>query len=250
MELNKKVVYTTLLSIPLAISVAVNSIPKKDIGDMQEVVIKENKELEELEEKYESIKKEIKDIEAKTDNIIAFYHTKILNERDIDKYNKQFEINRSASINRTNLYNLDLRMNSNLTSQQIDIILKGTSMEGLGESFIKAEKTYGVNALFLTTLAMHESDSGRSRIARDKKNLFGYGAYDETPYESAVTFKTYEAGILRVARHIAEEYINPKGKYFSGYTIKDVNNRYASDKEWHNKIIRIMEKNYNKILRN
>ena len=59
-------------------------------------------------------------------------------------------------------------------------------------------------------MAIHESGWGSSKIAKDKKNLFGFGAYDRSPYDSAVTFATYEEGIETVAKYLVKNYINEK----------------------------------------
>ena len=38
---------------------------------------------------------------------------------------------------------------------------------------------------FIASIAIHESAWGTSQIAQEKHNLFGYGSYDQTPYESS-----------------------------------------------------------------
>ncbi len=47
------------------------------------------------------------------------------------------------------------------------------------------KKKYNINGIFLASIAIHESGWGTSQIANDKNNLFGYGSYDATPYESS-----------------------------------------------------------------
>ncbi|WP_353893501.1 glucosaminidase domain-containing protein [Proteinivorax hydrogeniformans] len=140
--------------------------------------------------------------------------------------------------------NLNLTNRSAITAYEIDnFILKGTPLEGLGSAFIQAEIEHGVNAFFLLALAVHESGWGRSDIARDKNNLFGYGAYDKNPYKYARAFSTKEEGIDTVARHLARNYLTPGARYYSGgFTLKHVNNRYASDPHWHLKIARSMDR--------
>ena len=60
-------------------------------------------------------------------------------------------------------------------------------------------------------MAIHESAWGTSQIANDKKNLFGYGSYDATPYESSYEFTDYKDGIELVAKVMVKYYINPVG---------------------------------------
>lgn len=130
----------------------------------------------------------------------------------------------------------DVRIRSNASAEAINAKLKGTAMEGLGSDFIKAEEKYGINAWFLTALAVHESAYGSSAIAKDKNNLFGYQAYDATPYESARKFISPGEGIDRVAANLANAYLKEDGTYFNGYSIDAINKRYATDGNWANAV--------------
>ena len=70
--------------------------------------------------------------------------------------------------------------------------------------FYNMEKKYNINGIFLASIAIHESGWGTSNIAKDKNNLFGYGAYDETPYESSLDFDSYADGIETVAKSLVK----------------------------------------------
>ena len=91
-----------------------------------------------------------------------------------------------------------------------------------------------------------------------KKNLFGYGSYDATPYESSYEFTDYKDGIELVAKVMVKYYINPVGTkiydnekalatYYNGPTIANVNIRYASDENWHEKVYNYMEMLYKRL---
>ena len=123
------------------------------------------------------------------------------------------------------------------------------------KAFYDAEQKYGINGVFLLSIAIHESNWGRSLIATNKFNLFGFGAYDSSPYESAVTFESYANGIDTVACWLASKYLNSagtvlnsgdvaSGTYFNGPTVSGVNTRYASDTEWANKVYNTMKNIY------
>lgn len=125
-------------------------------------------------------------------------------------------------------------------------------------AFYNAEKKYNINGIFLASIAIHESGWGTSQIANDKKNLFGYGSYDATPYESSFDFADYSEGIETVAKSLVKYYLNPSGTkiydgetaaawYYNGPTLKGVNTRYASDTEWHLKVFKYMETLYNRL---
>ncbi len=130
--------------------------------------------------------------------------------------------------------NSDLRVSSPMTANQIDKALQelAPAMRGLGSAFKEAEAKHRVNAEFLTALAIHESGRGTSRIAQDKRNLFGWGAYDATPYDSAWTFTSFAAGIDTVAGRIRALYFNS----WNLTTLKQMNTKYATDQAWHSKI--------------
>lgn len=124
--------------------------------------------------------------------------------------------------------------------------------------FYNVEKKYNINGIFLASMAIHESSWGTSQISQDKKNLFGYGSYDNTPYESSFEFETYAEGIETVAKSLVKYYLNPSGTkiydgetalawYYNGPTLAGVNTRYASDKDWHKKVFNYMEMLYKKL---
>ena len=120
------------------------------------------------------------------------------------------------------------------------------------------ENEYNINGIFVAAIGIHESAWGKSNIAKNKKNLFGYRAYDSSPYSSASTFNTYAEGIDLIARVLVKYYLNPKGTtiyngekaigtYYNGNTITAVNQKYASDSNWANKVYNYMEYLYKKI---
>lgn len=124
--------------------------------------------------------------------------------------------------------------------------------------FKEVEDKYNINGVFIAAIAIHESGWGKSAIAMDKKNLFGFRAYDETPYESALTYENYGEGIDKVAKWLVSNYLNPSGTtlktgevanglYYNGANVTGVNVRYASDENWSTKIFETMIYIYNSI---
>lgn len=119
------------------------------------------------------------------------------------------------------------------------------------EIFYEIEQKYNINGLFVAAIGIHESNWGTSVIATQKKNLFGYGSYDDSAYESSYTFESYEYGIELVAKVLVKYYLNEAGTeifdnevavatYYNGPTIAGVNVRYASDVNWSTRIYDIM----------
>ena len=162
--------------------------------------------------------------------------------------------------------NIDMQLNkvSGLTLNDYKNIFSNLSNDTKNifkdnyQVFYNIEKKYNINGIFLAAMAIHESSWGTSQIAQDKNNLFGYGSYDNTPYESSYEFDSYAECIETVAKSLVKYYLNPYGTkiydgetalgwYFNGPTLLGVNTRYASDEEWHKKVYNYMEFLYNKI---
>lgn len=140
------------------------------------------------------------------------------------------------------LADVDLRKPSGVSARTINKFLAGTPLAGLGEAFMRAEREWAVSARYLAAHAVLESAWGRSKIAQQKKNLFGFQAYDSSPYESAKAFPSFEECIYYVARYVARNYLNPDGKYYNGPTLRGMNKRYATDPKWADKIAALMAK--------
>ncbi len=159
---------------------------------------------------------------------------------------------------------IKLNKKSGLTLTEFKKVLSNNSqdkdrvIQNNAEYFFYAEKQYNVNGIFIASVAVHESNWGTSAIAKKKKNLFGYGAYDRDPSGSAYTFSNYSESIDLLGRVFAKYYVNPpgtpiydnqkaSGKYYNGPTLAGVNKRYASDKNWHNGVFKWMQYFYNRI---
>ena len=160
--------------------------------------------------------------------------------------------------------NIALNKPSGLSLEQFKKILQNDSNDKLGvftenaEYFYYIEQQYNINGVFVAAVGIHESAWGTSKMAQNKKNLFGYGAYDRNPSDNAYVFKTYAEGIDLLARVFTKYYINPEGtkiydgetavgnKYY-GSTIKGVNTKYATDKNWSNSVYKWMSYLYNKL---
>ena len=166
----------------------------------------------------------------------------------LDKVNIEMELNKPSGLTLADYK----KVFKNLPNDTNNIF------EDNAEVFYEVEKKYNINGIFLASLGIHESNWGTSQIAKDKKNLFGYGSYDSTPYESSYEFETYEEGIDLVARVLTKYYINPPGTkiynnetavstYYNGSTLEAVNERYASDEDWHTKVFNYMEYLYNRL---
>ncbi len=174
-----------------------------------------------------------------------------------DKYTKAQLL---AKLNK----NIDLSKPSGFSLEQFKKVLSNNSQdknkvfENNAEYFYYIEQQYGINGVFVAAIGIHESAWGTSKIARDKKNLFGYGAYDMSAYSSAYSYNGYAAGIDMIARVLVKHYLNPKGtsiydgekatgRFYNGKTLTAVNKKYATDKNWSSSVYKWMQYLYKKL---
>lgn len=160
-------------------------------------------------------------------------------------------------------FGMTLNKPSGLTLEQFKTILsdskdKNKIFEQNAEYFYYIEKEYNINGVFVAAVGIHESAWGTSKIAQEKYNLFGYGAYDSNPYNGAYTFSDYSECIDLLARVFVKYYLNPagtsiyggetaSGKYYNGPSLSGINQKYATDKNWANSVYTTMKYLYNKL---
>lgn len=160
-------------------------------------------------------------------------------------------------------FNMKVNEPSNMSKEDFKKILTDTKdknkiFENSSEIFYNMEKKYNINGVFLASVGIHESAWGTSKIAKDKNNLFGYMAYDRNPYAFSAKFDTYEDGIETLAKAFCKYYMYPsgtpiydgevaKGSYFNEPTVSGINVRYASDKQWCEKVYKTMTYLYSKL---
>lgn len=158
---------------------------------------------------------------------------------------------------------MPLNQPSGLTFEQFKKVLADSKdvnkiFEKNAEYFYYIEKQYKINGIFVAAVGIHESAWGTSKIAREKNNLFGYGAYDSNPYNGAYYFSDYAESIDLMARVFTKYYIHPKGTsiyggekavgtYYYAPTLSGVNTKYATDKNWANAVYQHMKYLYNKL---
>ena len=174
------------------------------------------------------------------------------------------ELSRKKRIAISLNFNMEVNKPSNLTRNDFVKVFSNNNedtekiFEQNAGLFYDIEQKYNINGIFLASIGIHESNWGRSNIAKQKKNLFGYGSYDNSAFDSSYTFESYQYGIELVAKVLSKYYLNEagtriydgeiaEGTYYNGPTISGVNVRYASDENWANRVYSIMEYLYGKI---
>jgi beta-N-acetylglucosaminidase len=112
----------------------------------------------------------------------------------------------------------------------------GTGLVGIGGALVKAEAATGVSALVLAGIVVLETGWGSSRLASEKNNMGGIGAYDGREYSSGIMFDSREVSIMFLAELLAMDYA-PGGRFYGGsYDLAGIGVRYASDPAWAAKV--------------
>lgn len=155
-----------------------------------------------------------------------------LDQEHVLTWENRIDSQQGAWMNQDQVLAMDLTIPSAITAYELDAYFAGSSLAGTGAAFIQAETDYGVNAVFLAALAVHESGFGSSSLARNKCNLFGWGASDGNAYGGAASFNSYQDCINQVGAAIASQYLSPGGRYYSGPTLPDVNRIYCTTSDW------------------
>lgn len=212
-----------------------------------------NVELKEAGEEWVKVKYKENEGYLKTTNITSESMTPLITEK-----------NRVATLKNNLNIDMDLSLPSKLTLSDYKTIFannlsdKNKIFEQNSEIFYKMEQKYKINGVLIAAIGIHESAWGTSTIAINKKNLFGFSAYDRDPYNSATSFETYEQAIEKVAEALSVNYLHTsgteikdgiiaKGTYYNGTDLKAINTRYASDMSWSEKVFKYMQYLYNKL---
>jgi hypothetical protein len=134
--------------------------------------------------------------------------------------------------------NTDVLSVSGYAAWMIDEVLEATTpLPRLGAAFMRAEREEGINARYFLAHAFLESGWGTSDIARLKRNLFGYSAFDRDPWRYATRYSSYQQGIRAVAKKLRDGYLTPGGRWWYRFTTaRAINRYYASDPRWADKV--------------
>lgn len=136
-----------------------------------------------------------------------------------------------------NPYNL--REKSNITEKQFYSLLNNTGLNDVAWVFSYAEEYYGINGLFLLGLTALESGWGNSYRAIHHNNLTGYNIVSDA---SVYTFENRAKSVLTTARLLSKDYLTEDGRYYNGYSVWNVNQKYCASDDWADKIVAISNK--------
>ncbi len=138
----------------------------------------------------------------------------------------------------------DLRQTVGISGSQldsaVDSVSPGSPLVGLGDTWVNVQSNRNINAVYMAAHAALESAWGRSSIAQEKNNIYGFDARDICPAECADGYASFEQCVRQVMAYVDQEYLSPDGAYYEGSTLRGMNVHYASDDQWAEKIAQIM----------
>ncbi len=163
-----------------------------------------------------------------------------------DKLSDDMQLERhDHAVNSTAYYNpyqfMPHRSTTSLSAEDFNTFLENkhrtnSLLYDQGETILKGQNTYGINAAMVFSLACNESAYGQSAIAKSTNNLFGHAAYDSNP--DAATSYASIANCIQAhdVDFIQKGYANPKDSRYRGSWFGDkstgINVNYASDPYW------------------
>lgn len=125
---------------------------------------------------------------------------------------------------------------SGVTEEEFSQILKRNGRPKIAswaKAYTKAEKTYGVNALFIASVTIAESGDMQSNMAVTRNNPLGLAAYDYN-LNAAIRFKDMGEAIMYMARLMVESDFYTKG---GRYSVEDISTSYCNHNQgWINSV--------------
>lgn len=132
---------------------------------------------------------------------------------------------------------------SNLSVSDVEKMLpKAMGGRSVAKAIVEVEEKYGINALFTIAVAKLESGNGKSRLAKNKNNLFGLNATGSV-YNNANGYSSKAASVHDFGRIISKYYIK-QGRV----TLKSINAKYCPpNPKWKNLVSDIIKGDLKKI---
>ncbi|RJT07571.1 glucosaminidase domain-containing protein [Halococcus sp. IIIV-5B] len=143
-------------------------------------------------------------------------------------------------------YSIDssLRKTAEVTGNQLDTavdsVSPGSPLVGLGDTWAAVQNERRINAVYMAAHAALESAWGRSNIAQEKNNIYGFNARDICPAECASGYSSFAQCTREVMAYVDTEYLTPGGDWYEGTSLRAMNVHYATDDRWAEKIASIM----------
>ena len=178
-----------------------------------------------------------------TDNQVGWIWGGGSNGRSVIQYEPAYY---NGVTNNINIYT-PLNSKTTFTANQLNRFIASKTnsssyMYGMGDAYIAAQNTTGLNAIYLVAHSALETAFGTSSIVKNNYNYYGIGAFDACPAECANEFQGKQTGIVDGAAWISRNYVHRDAyKQFTLDSMRNNHNthQYATDEAWHVKISNI-----------
>ena len=164
----------------------------------------------------------LKELEIQKQRELELEQERLRQEELERKRLAEIEANRVVTYNPYNLLEP-----SNITREEVYIMLEGTALQTLSNAYVYMEELYGVNAIYLMSLSAEESGWGRSQLAITHNNIGGIKSSNGWMY-----FSDWGECLDYKARLLKNQYLSENGYYFNGYSIWNVNIKYCEQNTW------------------
>lgn len=138
--------------------------------------------------------------------------------------------------------------NNVLTASYVtgDELAKGLQgdLKPYADCFVEMEEKYGINAIFLSSVAALESGWCTTNNALNKNNLFGFKNSNGDGFR---TFSSKEDSIRTVAKFLKNSYLTKGGAYYNGLSVEAINIKYCEQMDWAGKVDKIANGIVNRI---
>lgn len=132
----------------------------------------------------------------------------------------------------------DIKKTSNMTTEQIGIMVKDTWLEGKEEVLHQIENDHDINVFFICAVGTLESQHGDSPRARSRSNYYGI--------ENQIDYVSYENNTEHFADMINRVYVDSET---IGSNIYDIGPVYCPpNPDWANIVVGMMQDKYDKIV--
>ena len=187
-------------------------------NELTEIIESQNINIEELTKNISDLSQANKENEE----IIGSLRTELENRlKELEEARQRIaKIKSRVSFNHLNALEV-----SGSTYTHMKRALKGTALESVANSFVRAEEKFGINAFLIAAIAAQESGWGTSARSKYQNNLTGYAVYSSDAKGS--TFSSWDESIMSTAELLKKEYLTPGGHSFNGYRVEDINKRYC-----------------------
>ncbi|WP_461365068.1 glucosaminidase domain-containing protein [Candidatus Darwinibacter acetoxidans] len=209
--------FLTVSVLIVAGALAVSTVSQARQDEIAELEVEAGKQLDQLREAREQLDEAVEKVAALEDMLLNLQRMEsiVTGQAAPSRGGRQMT-----------LATMPLDTPSGYSAARFERVFAGTALAGIGEALVAAEEEIGVNGVVLAGIIIHESGWGTSRLARERNNLAGLGAYDGREYAYSMTFGSRENCIMFLARLLRDK----------PGTLEQVGRWYASDPRWAAKV--------------